>query len=162
MGTVIAVKKKKRENHGDRIMKYHKECRENGQAMNGVMTTLTSVVLTVHLIMNISNANNNNNNNNNNDNYDNNNNNVFVGQSVSQNEFDNDYGTMSINPGRSFQDFDFDEFGENESQSGNKTTIHTTITSLLWKSALKHLLRCQKKIPIFNHYITMFSSIKKK
>ena len=61
-------------------MKYHKECRENGQAMNGVMTTLTSVVLTVHLIMNISNANNNNNNNNNNDNNDNNNNNVFVGQ----------------------------------------------------------------------------------
>merc|ERR1711976_609253 len=123
------VKKKKSENHGDRVMKYHKECRENGQAMNGVMTTLTSVVLTVHLIMNISNANNNNNN-------DNNNNNVFVGQSVSQNEFDNDYGTMSINPGRSFQDFDFDELGGNESQTGNKTTIHTTITSLLWKSAL--------------------------
>merc|ERR1711988_546802 len=130
MGTVIVVKKKKWENHSYRIMKYHKECRENGQAMNGVMTTLTSVVLTVHLIMNISNANNNNNNNN-----------VFVGQSVSQNEFDNDYGTMSINPGRSFQDFDFDELGGNESQTGNRTTNRTTTTSLLWKSALKHLLR---------------------
>merc|ERR1712241_343706 len=144
MGTVIAVKKKKRENHSYRIMKYHKECRENGQAMNGVMTTLTSVVLTVHLIMNISNANNNNNNNN--DNNDNNNNNVFVGQSVSQNEFDNDYGTMSINPGRSLQDFDFDELDEIESNTGNKTTTRVSITSLLWKSALKHLLRCQNKI----------------
>merc|ERR1712170_291170 len=147
----IVVKKKKREHHSYRVMKYHKECRENGQAMNGVMTTLTSVVLTVHLIMNISN-----------DNNDNNNNNVFVGQSVSQNEFDNDYGTMSINPGRSFQDFDFDELGGNESQTGNRTTVRTSITSLLWKSALKHLLRCQKKITIFNHYLTMFSSIKKK
>ena len=56
----------------------------------------------------------------------------ILGQSVSQNEFDNDYGTMSINPGRSFQDFDFDESGGNESQTGNKTTIRTTITSLLW------------------------------
>ena len=44
------------------------------------MSTMSSVALTVHLIMNIANANNNNNNNNNNDNNDNNNNNVFVGQ----------------------------------------------------------------------------------
>ena len=99
-------------------MKYHKECRENGQAMNGVMSTLSSVALTIHLIMNISNANNNNNNNNNNDNNDNNNNNVFVGQSVAQSEFDNDYGTMQIGIGRFFQDFDDQDIDEVEHASG--------------------------------------------
>ena len=41
---------------------YHRECRDQGHAMTGVMSTLSSVVLTVHLIMNIINANNNNNN----------------------------------------------------------------------------------------------------
>ena len=41
---------------------HHRECRDQGHAMTGVMSTLSSVVLTVHLIMNIINANNNNNN----------------------------------------------------------------------------------------------------
>ena len=47
-------------------------------------------------------------NNNNNDNNDNNNNNVKVTQSVLENEFDNEYGTMSMGmgPGRSFPDFE--------------------------------------------------------
>ena len=47
-------------------------------------------------------------NNNNNDNNDNNNNNVKVTQSVLENEFDNEYGTMAMGmgPGRSFADFE--------------------------------------------------------
>ena len=51
---------------------------------------------------------------------------------MSQNEFDNDYGTMSINPGRSLQDFDFDELDGIESNTENKTTTRVSITSLLW------------------------------
>ena len=96
--------------------------------MNGVMSTLSSVALTIHLIMNISNANNNNNNNNNNDNNDNNNNNVFVGQSVAQSEFDNDYGTMQIGIGRFFQDFE-DNVDQVENDSGAK---NESIPSMLW------------------------------
>ena len=58
---------------------HHRECRDSGHALTGVMNTLSAVTLTVHMILNVVNANNNNNNNNNNDNNDNNNNNVFTG-----------------------------------------------------------------------------------
>lgn len=87
-------------------MAKHQECKEDGHALNGVMSTMSAIVLVMHLILNVSNANNNNNNNNNNDNNDNNNNNVFVGQLVAESEFDNDYGTMTIGMGkRSAPDF---------------------------------------------------------
>jgi hypothetical protein len=91
-------------------MSKHSECKEGGSAINGVMNTLSSVVLVVQLILNVSNANNNNNNNNNNDNNDNNNNNIRVGTLVAESEFDNEYGTMSTGMGKrkrkSFMDFD--------------------------------------------------------
>ena len=81
-------------------MTKHQECKEEGHAMNGVMSTMSAIVLVMHLILNVSNANNNNNNNNNNDNNDNNNNNVFIGQLVAESEFDNDYGTMTVGMGK--------------------------------------------------------------
>jgi len=139
--------------------KYHQECRENGQAMNGVMSTMSSVALTIHLIMNIANANNNNNNNNNNDNNDNNNNNVFVGQQVSQNEFDNEYGTMSMGVGRFFPDFDNYQ-GEDETQIVNET-IPVSIASMLWKSARDHFRKCQMKMPLQELLATFSVRMKK-
>ena len=116
------------------------ECRDNGQAMNGVMATLTSTVLTVHMIMNIVNANNNNNNNNNNDNNDNNNNNVYVAQSVAQSEFDNEFGTMQMGMGvgRAFitEFFKIRQMvGGNNNQSGNGNDVmggNKSITSIYW------------------------------
>ena len=51
---------------------HHRECRDSGHALTGVMNTLSAVTLTVHMILNVVNANNNNNNNNNNDNNNNN------------------------------------------------------------------------------------------
>ena len=104
----------------------HPECRDPGTAMNGVMTTLSSMVLTVHLIMNIANANNNNNNNNNNDNNDNNNNNVWQGQLVAQSEFDNDYGTMAMGMGKSWPDFEDDDDAEGSDSPKSK------ILALVW------------------------------
>ena len=38
----------------------HPECKDDGNATNGVLSFLTAVVLTVHMILNVSNANNNN------------------------------------------------------------------------------------------------------
>merc|ERR1719362_2087808 len=125
--------------------KYHQECRENGQAMNGVMSTMSSVALTVHLIMNIANANNNNN--------------VFVGQQVSQNEFDNEYGTMSMGVGRFFPDFD-DYQVEDEAQTVNQT-IPVSIASMLWKSVREHFRKCQMKIPL-QELLATFSARTKK
>ena len=109
----------------------HKECRENGNAMNGVLSTLSSVILTVHLILNISNANNNNNNNNNNDNNDNNNNNVRVDQLVANSEFDNDYGTMAMGVGKSFPDFE---------DSESVQDFH--ISKIFWKTTWKYAKYC--------------------
>ena len=56
--------------------------------------------------------------------------NVFAGQQVSQNEFDNEYGTMSMGVGRFFQDFD-DYQIEDEAQTVNET-IPVSIASMLW------------------------------
>ena len=56
--------------------------------------------------------------------------NVFAGQQVSQNEFDNEYGTMSMGVGRFFQDFD-DYQIEDEAQAVNDT-ITVSIASMLW------------------------------
>ncbi len=100
-------------------------CRDHGGAINGVMSTLTSVVLVVHLILNVVNSNNNNNNNNNNDNNDNNNNNKFAGQLVAESEFDNEYGTMTMGmgPGKKRRSLgrnflDFDDYEEEELENG--------------------------------------------
>ena len=56
--------------------------------------------------------------------------NLFAGQQVSQNEFDNEYGTMSMGVGRFFQDFD-DYQIEDEAQAVNET-IPISSTSMLW------------------------------
>ena len=54
----------------------------------------------------------------------------FAGQQVSQNEFDNEYGTMSMGVGRFFPDFD-DYPVEDEVQTVNET-IPVSIASMLW------------------------------
>ena len=56
--------------------------------------------------------------------------NVFAGQQVSQNEFDNEYGTMSMGVGRFFPDFD-DYQEEDDARIVNKT-IPVSIASMLW------------------------------
>merc|ERR1712004_367629 len=95
-------------------------------------------------ILNVSNANNNNNNNNNNDNNDNNNNNVKVTQSVLENEFDNEYGTMSMGmgPGRSFPDFEDyeqDEEGDRNLRSRPYAKLKTNIVSLYTRRMSQYL-----------------------
>ena len=76
--------------------------RDEGSSVNGLLTTLTGIVLLVQMVMNIANANNNENKKNENNQNNNNNNNVnsFDNIFVSMNENMQMVSGMSMVPGR--------------------------------------------------------------